>query len=260
MFGPPGWIAAVVTLVSAEVISEMQDRRKKQDVDEQLYKTAVSSFGMPEIEAVTYMATLTKKASEPAHIWGFDAWKANMRKFGPNAYDLTMPLPQQVRDGIPGPLNLLPGIHNEEVRQIIKKSYLEETTELQNRLKYAAMTGGRNSFDKAAVEAMRSATAYDATHHTHTRETTDAAVQEALFYMLDGAENERTGRNVHHGSQQNERWHEGNPAQSRSVVISRPLIEHLTINAGNTDEGIRRMKQKVEEVLLEILNSANAIH
>ena len=37
------------------------------------------------------------------------------------------------------------------------------------------------------------------------------------------------------------------------------MIDHFTINVKDTKEGVADLKRKVEEVLLEILNSANVI-
>ena len=44
-----------------------------------------------------------------------------------------------------------------------------------------------------------------------------------------------------------------------NINLNKPMIEHFTINAREVKEGINDFKRKVEEVLLEILNSANAI-
>jgi hypothetical protein len=35
------------------------------------------------------------------------------------------------------------------------------------------------------------------------------------------------------------------------------MIEHFTVHVGNNREGVSELKKAVEEVLLEILNSAN---
>ncbi len=44
-----------------------------------------------------------------------------------------------------------------------------------------------------------------------------------------------------------------------NINLNRPMIEHFTINTKDAKEGLNDFKHKVEEVLLEILNSANAI-
>ena len=44
-----------------------------------------------------------------------------------------------------------------------------------------------------------------------------------------------------------------------NINLNRPMIENFTVNAGGTESGINDLKNQVEEVLLEILNSANAI-
>jgi hypothetical protein len=44
-----------------------------------------------------------------------------------------------------------------------------------------------------------------------------------------------------------------------NINLNRPMIEHFTINAKEMKEGVDDFKHKVEEVLLEILNSANVI-
>ena len=44
-----------------------------------------------------------------------------------------------------------------------------------------------------------------------------------------------------------------------NINLNKPMIEHFTINTKEVKEGLNDFKHKVEEVLLEILNSANAI-
>lgn len=53
--------------------------------------------------------------------------------------------------------------------------------------------------------------------------------------------------------------------QSRAVAanvihFNKALIEHFTIHVNDSKEGVRDLKRKVEEVLLEILNSVNTIN
>ena len=44
-----------------------------------------------------------------------------------------------------------------------------------------------------------------------------------------------------------------------NINLNRPMIEHFTINTKEVKGGLNDLKHQVEEVLLEILNSANAI-
>ena len=55
---------------------------------------------------------------------------------------------------------------------------------------------------------------------------------------------------------------QGNQEHGRMININlnRPMIEYFTINTNGVKEGIDDFKHKVEEALLEILSSANAIH
>ncbi len=48
--------------------------------------------------------------------------------------------------------------------------------------------------------------------------------------------------------------------KSVTINLNKPMIEHFTINAKEVKEGLNDLKRRVEEILLEILNSANAIH
>jgi len=52
---------------------------------------------------------------------------------------------------------------------------------------------------------------------------------------------------------------DGSNGDTINIHLNRPMIEHFTINAKDVKEGLSDFKHKVEEVLLEILNSANAI-
>lgn len=49
-----------------------------------------------------------------------------------------------------------------------------------------------------------------------------------------------------------------NPGNANTINFNKSLIEHFTINVKDSREGVRDFKRKVEEVLLEILNSINA--
>jgi hypothetical protein len=49
------------------------------------------------------------------------------------------------------------------------------------------------------------------------------------------------------------------PSKVINININKPMIENLVINTKRENEGLNDFKHKVEEVLLEILNSANAI-
>jgi|GEM_PF-4386127 len=259
LLGPPGWVAAAKTLVTVEAISEIHSRRKKEDADDQIYRTAVKSFAMPDNQAANYMAALKHQAGRQEHTWALDATRENLKKFGPGAYQINTPVPVGVADGLCPTYNVPPAVSRiGDVKHTITKSYLEETFDLQQRLKYASMTGGRKNFDLTAIEAMRSATAYDGLHKTRKRETTDAAIQEVLFNMLDNASGGVGGKDTHnrHRRPQEVQMSE----RVRSVIINKPLIGHLVINATTMENGIRDLKHKVEEVLLEVLNNANAIH
>lgn len=44
-----------------------------------------------------------------------------------------------------------------------------------------------------------------------------------------------------------------------NINLNKPMIEHFTIHVAEMKEGLGNFRQKVEEILLEILNSANAI-
>ena len=44
-----------------------------------------------------------------------------------------------------------------------------------------------------------------------------------------------------------------------NLHVNKSLIENLTINVRDVKEGINNIKQKVEEALLEIINSASTI-
>lgn len=49
------------------------------------------------------------------------------------------------------------------------------------------------------------------------------------------------------------------PSKVINININKPMIENLVINTKGENEGLNDFKHKVEEVLLEILNSANTI-
>ena len=51
----------------------------------------------------------------------------------------------------------------------------------------------------------------------------------------------------------------GNGGRTITINLNKPMIEHFTINTNEIKKGLNDFKHKVEEVLLEILNSANAI-
>ncbi len=271
IYGKYGWtglIPEVGALIMAGNIWEQSydkalKRKMKQDVEDA--RKNLMTFEMSGNEADSYVKTIHKWAQKPQESWRFsyDPVKENVKLFGSGAYDLSTQLPYQVADQLNIRSNVPPHLAERQPDHfVVEKSYMERTFDIQQQLRNAAYNGGRERFDEKVLQLVTKAKSYDNAHHTNTIKETEAAVKESLYYVLHGANDHKTLFDVNPirdaGATRQETARQGGSAKI-SININRPLIGSFSINVKNGSDGLKDFKQKVEEVLLEILNEANTI-
>ena len=267
-FGPVGWPVAVATLVVNGIVSANdQDKaiKKRNAEEERTTEHSMQSFVMSEANASEYLGQIHRLAQEKPKPWKlpFDPVRDNVKKFGPGAFDLTYPGPKSVISN-PGERNLPPGVYHAEEDVIpVKNSHLEKTSDVQNRLNYAGWKWGMDAFNQQVVKIISNARKYDEVHHTNTAEEVDGAIEESFGNILTKANKDGTfpAFGNEHGSAGGSSFVPLNKSGGKviNINLSKAMIENFTVKANSVNEGLNDFKQKVEEVLLEILNSANAI-
>ena len=266
LFGPPGWIAAGV--ISAGVIGYgiYEDINKKNEeqakliadsqeqMEQQQRMRTLPSFAMPNRKALmTYVYSDNESKAYPApkimHS-DYDLTSAIAATFGPGTRSLDPMAPVYSR--MPGPpLNPF----KQEPGWVVNP--LIESNEAISKLTKVGSEGGRGALD-AAIQAER--TKARNTKDQRTIGFTDIALTEVESNFVNQA---NEGRYDPDTQQQafaraplpiRER-----PSASSAVTINlnKPMIEHFTVNAKELHEGVNEFKQKVEEVLLEILKNVN---
>jgi hypothetical protein len=271
VFGTPGLLAGAAILMTDGVIAniaEEQTQKKKMEDEQKLAEASLQTFIMPEDDAVSYLHGIHKAVEQKQHVWklSFDPMKENFRKYGNEAYAINIPVPIAETDRLSVKSNLPPGLQQNEENAIpVKQSYMEQTFDLQQKLKYAGLTGGRKMFDNAALQAIMNAKSYDKKYHAATIKTTESAINESLYSLLNNANESRIISGDAPKPQKKEiadQFYPSNRNGNKTININlnKPMIEHFTINAKEGKDDANNFKYMVEEVLLEILNSANVIH
>jgi hypothetical protein len=273
--GPAGWALLLDSLAVSGVAAYPDKEQQEEAVNaenKKKTKRALRTFRMSSTESDDYIFRMLKRLDKIKIVPAKDErdWKRTynpakevIRKYGKQAYGLSIPFPVAVADNTHHQLNVLP--HAEAALPIAPesgKSYLSQTNALQNRLMSAGLTHGMVGFENAATKEILNAKAYDLTHKTNTAEMKKLATLEVSTLLLksanDGKKNP-TNFSFAVSNRKEGRQSEGTGSKMINVHINKPMIEHFTINTSSSSTGINEFKTKIEEVLLEILNSANAI-
>jgi hypothetical protein len=108
-----------------------------------------------------------------------------------------------------------------------------------------------------------SAIKFDRQHGTHTEQKVAAAVQQVKYMAIQHANKDRMVSADTDGQNQGPMRSQAGARQqaTRQIVINlnKPMIDTFIINTKDGKEGLSDFKRKVEEVLIEILTSANVI-
>ncbi len=267
--GSVGWVAAGVTLVDGIIsANEEENKIKEEKMQEQKnVPRTLLSFVISETEANGYLNGMHKPNNEQFAQWRINSNPVleNQQKFGSGSYDLNIPVPVAISD-IAVSKNLAQGIYKTNKDKIaVKQSYHDQTFEMQQQLNYAGWMGGKQVFNQQVLKDINDAKKYDEIHHTNTLSEVDGAIEEAFANLLGKANEGRyfpvSERNPSYSSGNQRRPEQANTSGGKviNINLNKAMVENFIIHANNVTDGLNDFKQKVEEVLLEILNSANAI-
>jgi hypothetical protein len=267
-FGPVGWATAAATLVVNGIVSvNEQDKaiKKRNAEEERNTEHSMQSFVMSEADASGYLSQMRHLIHEKPKPWKlpFDPVSDNVKKFGPGAYDLPYQGPKQAFTNFEVK-NLPPGVYDaKEDEMPVKKSYLEKTSDVQNRLNYAGWKSGIGAINQQVVKEIADARKSDRLNHTNSLMEVDGAIEESFGNMVTKA-NENGAYSLTGPDYANSgggSYGSGSSPGGKviNINLNKAMIENFTVKANSVNEGLGDFKHKVEEVLLEILNSANAI-
>ena len=279
-FGPPGWIVAGAALTVAgitAIVSDDEDKRKKKrekrkkdEEDEADYQRVLQTFQMTETQAGQYLRETEQMANKKAHPWKMhrNISMENLKKYEANTAVYEPSVALQKVDQLYQRQNIPPGAQYaiaDQVKPTASKSFFEKFYEIELRLESIGRFKGRADFDLAVKKEIDDARRHDLTSAEKltpmVRDAANQAKQNILELanenrvVADGEPEIKTKRTEYSVIQ-------GNQEHGRMININlnRPMIEYFTINTNGVKEGIDDFKHKVEEALLEILSSANAIH
>ena len=105
---------------------------------------------------------------------------------------------------------------------------------------------------------------YDGYYHTNISRLVNSAVEESKVFLLQMANEgrvipENNSERLKNGNAKRLYTVSGGNEKTIIINLNKPIIENFIINAKDVKDGLNDFKHKVEEVLLEILNSANVI-
>ena len=271
-FGPEGWGIAIAAMVVAEgvgqVVQYQENKQKMAAKESGKRKAALKTFDIPEYDADQYINHIDqikalkieqKEGSKKESKLHYFPIAENIKKFGSDAYALNIPVPLAKSDQVAVPHVYVPRrrYNNDEDQLPVKQSYMEQTFDLQEQLKEAGLRGGIGEFSRAAALANSKASDFDKEHNTTTLLQTQAAGEDAAYALFMMAKKEKMDVGAEaRGPGLGDREHRRG---ATIINVNKPLIERFVINTNTVNEGLASFKHRVEEVLIEILNSANTI-
>ncbi|MES2701868.1 MAG: hypothetical protein V4649_04470 [Bacteroidota bacterium] len=254
--------AAVITAGTIMSVNEDAENKKKLQEQEQVKRSAwvKSTFAMTEHQADNYIKNITTIPKPTSHQWHMKNTPLAevVKSYGADAYTLNIPVPMAKTDQPDPRAKLLRGVKYEEDAALpLKQSFLEETSAVRMRLLTGGAMGGRRGFEQAAIAVREQAKQYDAMNHTHTLKKAELVIKESAYNFLRIANGDKIIYDKAYQQAPGERSREG-----RTIIINlnKSLIQNFTIHTAKAQDSIADLKQKVEEVLIEILHNENVIH
>lgn len=225
-------------------------------------------FGMTAASADHYVRNGIQHLSDQVkvlEIKSLAAWKKPFNpadsidaKFGTNAYD---PVGRNVmgRDNTLYKPNLTP--------DEMKASY-DRTPIAQHYVQFARpiiadlVDTGKAAFEQLTARQIAVAKVNDLQRYTNTAEMANTAVMEGAVKLLQTAIEGSSSGSFVTIPRTSKPGTDNQRGQNKTVTvnINRPLIEHFSIHTNSMSETTSTIRHKVEEVLLEILESANSIN
>jgi|GEM_PF-5170657 len=270
MFGLPGWIVGAGLLTTGTLLSMNTQERKeieRKNEENEVSRKALETFEMTESKANSYFSQIEALSRTETHKWHIDQkpQKENIKKYGKEAYSLNNTFPSVIAytDALTIKRNVPPEIaHISEDKFPTHSSYLEKTSPLQQKLLYIGLTDGRDAFFESANRSAIKAKERDSIRGINSFAMTQSAINEVFDQIVHMSNDGKIAAKLPRHVDAQQSVADALPInQHGSVVINlnKPMIGSFVINTRDVKEGINNFKHEVEEVLLEILNSANVI-
>jgi hypothetical protein len=180
------------------------------------------------------------------------------QKYGEQAYYLGYEPIQPAMDNV---MHVSPiGAMTNEKEAPISKGFWQHMSPVYSALINAGETKGLNGFVEAFYNEVGTAKKYDHMHKSKTAEMVLLTGQTAFSDMYQNANKNGNNKPDIQYMLRGERTNSSVSDTGKKAItinLNRPMIEHFTVHVGNSREGVGELKKAVEEVLLEILNSAN---
>jgi len=183
------------------------------------------------------------------------------QKYGEQAYYLSYEPKLSARDNVLDVSQLGAMTKGKEIP--ITKGFWQQMSPVYGTQMSAGQISGLEGFVAAYYNEVGAAKKYDYLHKSKTAEMVLPTGQTAFADLYQTAN--KSGNNkpdvqyMLKGEHTNSPVHETGK-KAITINLNRPMIEHFTVHVGNSKEGVGELKRAVEEVLLEILNSANHVN
>jgi hypothetical protein len=147
-------------------------------------------------------------------------------------------------------------------RTPIAQHYVQFARPIIADLVYKGKTQGKAAFEQLAARQIAMAKVDDLRRHTNTAEMVKMAVMEAATKLLQTANEGSSSGSFVTIPRTSKPGTDNQRGQNKTVTvnINRPLIEHFSIHTNSMSDTTSTIRHKVEEVLLEILESVNSIN
>jgi len=273
--GPAGW-ALLAGTIAVGAMSHYVDREEKEQISkreaqarENQMKATMATFSMSSKEALEYrdheinhLANSVARIKYADTTWSIDntLQQQILKTEGRHTFEVFVPPSLAASDNTGAMLNIRPGLvdANENLPKP-QQSYMQRTFPILQNFLSAGYNEGKKGFESEVVAATAKARMYDLHNKTGTVQDVRYAAREAAQFLTSSANAGKPDLIPFPGRSNTARIPGGATGNVVHINLNKSLIGQFTIQCNSTDDGIKEFKHKVEEVLLEILDSANTI-
>ncbi len=272
--GPPGWailLGTILTGVTAAYLDsesrKRQEKREKKDKDE----GALQSFRMSSEDANKYHSRLAQLAK------GVNVNTAGIGSDWNMSYSSRDEVVQSFTKHPWSPhfSPVIPKVDNTDVKHgfvpgFVKENsaleqdtlaYVQQRPQIYSHLLARGLSDGLAGFEKLYLKEIALAKVYDASNNTNKSGMVELVGKEVSEVLLRNAnQGKKEPIPISYGGGNIETYRGRGRTAVVNINLNKPMIEHFSIHTSSTEKSIDEIRHKVEEVLLEILNSANTIN
>ncbi len=240
-----------------EYAASVKSQRDRSDKTFYMSGGAADSFsnGLAEIYERVAVAVPTTETDRKMSLNPRETIK---QKYGEQAYYLGYEPIQPAMDNVMH-VSLMGAMANEKEAPI-SKGFWQHMSPVYSALINAGETKELNGFVEAFYNEVGTAKKYDYLHKSKTAEMVPLTGKTAFSDMYQNANKNGNNKPDIQYMLRGERTNSSVSETGKKAItinLNRPMIEHFTVHVGNSREGVGELRKAVEEVLLEILNSAN---